>query len=112
MTREIKVTVTLRWEGRWLTAGVLRLGEVMEPMPMSDNTARTFGMNKASADKWIGLRGDIATGYHPTREAAMEAVEAAVIKALGGEITPSGQMDAILQDQNERDRFPRPMGGK
>lgn len=41
----------------------------------------------------------------------LEAVEAAVIKALGGKITPSGQMDAILQDQNERDRFPRPMGG-
>ena len=31
---------------------------------------------------------------------------------LGGEITPSGQMDAILKDQNERDRFPRPMGGE
>jgi hypothetical protein len=85
MSDPIKVSVTLEWRGNRLMAGPYQLGEVMKPMPMPQSSARALGIDNRNQEKWIGLRGDIATGYHATEAEARAAVEAAVIAAMGGE---------------------------
>ena len=84
-SNKITVQVELEWRGSWLRAGSYRLGEIMNPMPISDNIARALGASCARGEDWIGLCGDRATGYYPTQSAARAAVEAEVIKQLKGE---------------------------
>jgi hypothetical protein len=108
MTREIEIKVKLRWEGDNLMLGRLKAGELLPPQ--DERLTRRLSRHW---DRWIAS--DLVgrtDSFNPTREAAMEAVEKAVIKAMGGEITQPGQMDAILKDQNGRDRFPRTKGGE
>ena len=77
-TREIEVTIKLRWSGNILFIGCYAAGNVSPPLP-ADRRMRGIDFHP---DDWIAAPVHGYGSYHATEAEARAALEVAVIKAL------------------------------